>query len=407
LQDVGSAFAGSKYGVIHRFQQTGKAGINPTDLISDSAGNLYGTTNTGGKYGFGTVYELTPPSMDGGAWTTTLLYSFPTGAGVYESAGAGSLILDQSGNLYGVATFGGHGCSIFGCGAVFELTPPKDPESGWTETNLYVFSGWDGFEPSGLALDQAGNLYGTTQYGGRGCKALGCGTAFELTPSTDGKTWKRTVLYFFKGVPGDQGDGDGASPFDLIFDQKGNLFGVTSGGGHCDQGGCLGTAFELKPPVKKGDSWTEDVLYRFQSDVPDSDVVLDSSGAIYGSTVSTVYQLMFTHGAWTENVLASGAYIFSGMIFDEAGNLYGTALWESQYTNGDVFKLSPPGATGGTWTQTVLHPFAGGSDGSSPDGGVTFGLDGELYGTTLRGGNSQCNIGGGNLGCGTIFRVAP
>jgi hypothetical protein len=116
---------------------------------------------------------------------------------------------------------------------------------------------------------------------------------------------------------------------------------------------------------------------------------------------------MFTHGAWTENVLASGAYIFSGMIFDEAGNLYGTALWESQYTNGDVFKLSPPGATGGTWTQTVLHPFAGGSDGSSPDGGVTFGLDGELYGTTLRGGNSQCNIGGGNLGCGTVFRVAP
>jgi uncharacterized repeat protein (TIGR03803 family) len=405
----GAAFAASKYQVIHRFQQSGSIGNTPIDLISDHAGNLYGTTDTGGKYGFGTVFELSPPATKGDPWTTSMLYSFPTGASVYQSAGGDSLILDQSGNLYGVSTWGGHGCSIFGCGYVFKLSPPEMAGSGWTETNLYTFSGWDGFEPAGLALDQAGNVYGVTYYGGRGCKAVGCGTVFELTPSGQGKAWTRTVLYFFKGVPGDQGEGDGASPIGVIFDPKGNLYGVTATGGQCAQGGCYGTAFELKPPTKKGGEWPESVLHRFPigGDQPYSGVVLDKSGALYGSTVYSVYQLVLANGVWTENILVSGAYIYSGVILDESGNLYGTTLFSSQYTNGTAYKLSTSGRNGGTWTQTVLHAFASGRDGQAPDSGVTFGLDGALYGTTLRGGNSQCNVGGGNVGCGIVFTVAP
>jgi uncharacterized repeat protein (TIGR03803 family) len=404
----GHAFAGSKYQVIHRFQQSGSIGNTPIGLISDSAGNLYGTTNTGGKYGFGTVFELSPPGTAGGPWTTTLLYSFPTGSAVYQSAGAGSLILDQLGNLYGVSTWGGHGCSVFGCGYVFELTPPQEAGSGWTENTLYIFSGWDGYQPGGLALDQEGNVYGTTFGGGRGCMAVGCGTVFKLTPSTDGKAWKRTVLYFFKGVLGEQGNGDGAGPLGLILDPKGNLYGVTVNGGHCDQAGCYGTAFELKPPRNNsGGAWTESVLYRFGSgEQLTSGVVREDSGSLYGSTLDSVYQLRLANGVWTENILVSGAYLYGGVIFDRAGNLYGMTLNSSQYTHGTVFKLSPPGKGHSRWTQTVLHAFAGGRDGSAPSQGVTFGLGGELYGTTLRGGNNMCPVDG-DAGCGTVFTVVP
>jgi uncharacterized repeat protein (TIGR03803 family) len=405
---AGSAFAGSKYQVIHRFQQTGILGTTPIDLISDGAGNLYGTTDSGGEYGYGTVFELSPPGSGGDFWTKTLLYSFRTGAGVYHTAAGGSLVLDQSGNVYGVSTYGGHGCSMFGCGYVFKLTAPTGAESGWTESTLYTFSGWDGFQPGGLALDPAGNVYGVTSYGGHGCMATGCGTVFELTPSSDGKTWTRTVLYSFKGVPGDQGSGDGADPIGVTFNEEGNLYGATVGGGNCKVSTCHGTAFELRPPTKKGGSWIESVLYRFPigSDQPYSGVVLGKSGALYGSTVYSVYQLVLLHGAWTENVLTTGGYIYGGVILDEAGNLYGTALFTSQYTNGIVYKLTPPAMGHSTWTQTVIHAFASGNDGQAPDSGLTFGLNGMLYGTTLRGGNDQCQVDGG-AGCGIVFTIAP
>jgi uncharacterized repeat protein (TIGR03803 family) len=398
---AGSALAGSRYQVIHRFQQTGSIGIEPTDLIADKAGNLYGTTSSGGKYGFGTVYELMPPT-NGGGWTVTPLYSFRNGSSNWA---AGWLILDQSGNLYGVNPYGGHGCGG-GCGTVFELTPPKAGGGGWIETDLYVFSGWDGLQPGGLVLDREGNLYGTSYYGGRGCMALGCGTVFQLTPSGHGKAWTRTVLYFFKGVPGDHGDGDGANPLNVIFDSQGNLYGVTAGGGHCDQQACYGTAFELKPPKNKRGTWRESVLYRFGSgEQLFSGVVRDQSGSLYGGTVDSVYQLVLANGVWTENTLVSGAYIYGGVVFDKAGNLYGTTLSNTGFPNGTVFKLSPPTKGHSGWTQTVLHAFSEGRDGGGPAYGVTFGLGGSLYGTTLEGGNHQCHTGGG--GCGTVFRVAP
>ena len=135
---AGGAFAESKYGVIYRFPGAHR-GNGAYDLIADSAGNLYGTTCCGGSNNLGTVYKLTPAGAGGSSWIRTVLYSFRTGSSIRQSAGAGSLVLDAAGNLYGVTADGGRDCFGFGCGSVFELTPPKGQGTRWTETNLYIF----------------------------------------------------------------------------------------------------------------------------------------------------------------------------------------------------------------------------------------------------------------------------
>jgi hypothetical protein len=177
------------------------------------------------------------------------------------------------------------------------------------------------------------------------------------------------------------------------------------GGGHCVQGLCSGTVFELQPPQEKGKGWHEEILFRFSfssgNDQPFSGVVIDKSGALYGSTVYSVYKLALVGGVWTQTILTSGGYIYTPVILDQSGNVYGATLYDTQDTNGKVFELSPP-----NWTATVLHVFTGSPDGSAPISNLTFGLDGALYGTTLRGGTTQCMIGGGE-GCGTVFKVAP
>jgi uncharacterized repeat protein (TIGR03803 family) len=394
LTFVGNAFAGSKYQVIERFQQAGIAVHYPTNLTADKAGNIYGVANAGGKYGFGGVYELKPPGTKGGAWTRTLLYSFPRGcAGCLMP---GSLVLDQSGNLYGAV-------SVSAGGVVFQLKRPANGGGKWTETDIYIFNGWDGDAPDGLALDSSGNLYGTTLGGGRYCGGQGCGTVYKLAPSTQGGRWKRTVLYFFKGVPGDRGVGDGAAPLGVTFNKNGNLYGTTLAGGQCQTGMCAGTVFKLQHPQRQGGAWREEVLYRFSNpnNQPSSGVVIGRSGALYGATSDFVYRLALVGSVWRETDLASVCCSYNGVILDEAGNVYGTAYSQSQYPNGMVYKLSPP-----YWTQTVLHAFAGGSDGSGPQSPVTFGPDGALYGTTLTGGNQQC-VDYDNVGCGTVFRVVP
>jgi len=395
----GSASAGSGEQMLWRFAQTGAAGNTPDDLIADSAGNLYGANNVGGANGFGTIYELSPPSTSGGPWTLTVLYSFPNGSTLF-GAGPGSLILDHAGNLYGTTIEGGQ--HLFG--SVFQLTPPATSGGQWTETDLYSFGGWDGYQPEGLALDPQGNLYGATYGGGRYCLGAGCGTIYKLTPpATSGNPWTRTVLYYFKGVLGQIGNGDGAAPFNVIFDKNGNLFGVTFYGGHCEVGGCSGTIFKLQRPSKKGQPWQESILFRFPfsngNDGPFSGLTIDKSGALYGTTASSVYQLSSVNGVWTQKILISGAYLYSGLIIDGSGNLYGTTLYDSTNVNGTVYKLS---AT--NFTETLLYSFAGGFDGSAPISAPAFGLGGAIYGATLRGGSQQCQS---NQGCGTVFRVAP
>ena len=374
--------------VLHSFN--GKNGAIPyAGLIFDASGNLYGTTYSGGKYHDGAVFELTPKA--GGGWTEKVLYSFSGNNGAKPHAG---LIFDASGNLYGTTLFGG----AHGRGTVFELTPTAG--GGWTETLLYSFDGKNGKSPhAGLIFDASGNLYGTTYHGGKYDE----GTVFELTP-TAGGGWTEKVLHSFNG-------NNGAYPWaGLIFDAAGNLYGTTSAGGAYLY---YGTVFELTP--KAGGGWTEKVLHSFNDTFdgiwPYAGLIFDASGNLYGTTAygdggpdgGAVFELAHTPGGgWTEKLLyqfagyyggASNPY--AGLIFDAAGNLYGTTESGGAHGDGTVFELTP--TAGGGWTETLLCSFDG-KNGKIPYAGLIFDAAGNLYGTTILGGAHDD---------GTVFEVTP
>ena len=372
----------------------------------DSSGNLYGTTLGGGE-GFGTVFQVVPA---GGRSTESVLYSFQeTGPSGFNPMSAS--ISDAAGKLYGTASFGGAN----GEGTVFELTPVTG--GGWTETTLYSFqnNGTDGMSPfAGLIFDAVGNLYGTTKYGG----TFGVGTVFELTPATGG-TWTESVLYSFQ----DNGS-DGTNPASaLVIDGSGNLYGTTSATGSCVAG--CGTVFELSPGV--GSAWTETVVYSFSSsdndgNTPQGGLVIDASGNLYGTTAfggngscfnglsgcGTVFALRRPkNGNWSEKILYSfkggmdGYYPFAGLTLDASGNLYGTTFVGGTGTCsggcGTVFELKHK--TSGGWIEKVLYSFQNnGTDGNTPQTGLTIDTFGNLYGTTYQGGTH-------NLG--TVYEIKP
>jgi uncharacterized repeat protein (TIGR03803 family) len=283
-----------------------------------------------------------------------VLHTFTYDAhGAYPTA---SPILDAAGNLYGTTCAGGTSPGLNGGGTVFELTPTADGD--WTETVLYEFGwvpfGWDGAHPyASLTLDAAGNLYSTTGYGGpygRHGAYVGFGTVFELTPTAGG--WTEGVLYSFSTVHLDGTDPRGG----LISDAAGNLYGTTSGYG----GYGYGTVFELtrnRRAVREG--WTEKVLHTFNGTDgagPRASLILDAAGNLYGTTVGggtygygTVFELTpIAGGGWTERVLhnfnndgTDGANPYGGLIFDAAGNLYGTTAWGGTYGTGTVFEITP------------------------------------------------------------------
>jgi uncharacterized repeat protein (TIGR03803 family) len=322
------------------------------------------------------------------------------------------LVFDSAGNMYGTASLGGKsgsGCGGQGCGMVFELVRHK---AGWGWRNLYSFrqSIHSGETPlAGVALDSSGNIYGTTQAGG----ASHVGVVFELTPGTDGK-WTQTILHSFSSK-----GGDGSYPLgNLIFDASGNLYGTTSGGGEY----LSGSVFELTPGTT---GWTETLLYSFcpisgcpDGANPSSGLIFDSSGNLYGTTTSggaqesgAVFELTRgTTGQWTENTLYSfqnnsvdGVNPYAGVIFDLAGNLYGTTYWGGTYGAGTAFELSPNGE--GAWTEAILYNFNNnGQDAEDPYAGLTFDASGNLYGTTQYGGSSTTCPDGG---CGAIFKLSP
>lgn len=199
-------------------------------LTFDAAGNLYGTTDVGGanRY-FGNVYKLSPGAD--GKWTETVLYSFDGANGGY---GIGNVVLDKAGNLYGTTFGGGDNACQFGCGVVFELSP--SPNGTWTYTVLHRFTGGsDGADPyAGLTIDDAGNLYGTTGFGGDFVCEAGCGVVFKLSRNQQGR-WDYAVLDSFD-------DNDGAAPeSNLILGPSGTLFGTSLGGGSARSG----VVFEL------------------------------------------------------------------------------------------------------------------------------------------------------------------
>jgi uncharacterized repeat protein (TIGR03803 family) len=224
--------------VLYGFGGVPHDGSHPyAGLVIDKAGNLYGTTEQGGAYGFGTVCKLSPPTEKGGAWTETVLYSFGSQSGDGVNPWD-SLVMDKKGNLYGTTSGGG----AYVYGEVFKLSPPAQESGDWAETLLYSFGSYsiDGQYPfDSLLMDKKGNLYGTTTGGGK----YGSGTVFELSPPAGkGDAWTEKLLYTF----GKQSN-NGEEPWDsLIMDKDGNLYGTTTEGGatnNCDYG--CGTVFKL------------------------------------------------------------------------------------------------------------------------------------------------------------------
>ncbi len=250
--------AGQQERVLHSFNNNGKDAYGPVaGMIFDATGNLYGTTTSGGVYFAGSVFELSPKA--GGGWTEKILHSFNPNAKDGNDP-LGGLVMDRAGNLYGATLFGGANNT----GTVFELVPKTG--GGWAERILYSFNntGTSAESPVGsLVFDAAGNLYGTTAYGGSGTGCFsGCGTVFELSPGQGGR-WTEKILHSFT-INGT----DGSTPWaGVTLDPAGNLYGTTSAGGPGDCNAGCGVVFELTPGV--GGTWTETILHSFNSDGTD------------------------------------------------------------------------------------------------------------------------------------------
>ncbi len=335
--------------VLYTFTNGTDGGQPYGGLVFDQAGNLYGTTVSGGAHKVGTVFQLMKPASAGGSWTLNVLYdltAYNNGYPIYPA-------IDKSGNIYFEESEGG----TVGIGAVSELSPPTTQGGAWTYSQLYSFPDWShGSLPIGsLTFDRSGNLYGVTANGSdtTQCFGYGCGVVFELAkPATKGAAWTENIIYAFQDMP------DGNHPYSgVIFDGSGNLYGTTQEGGTFGSVfGGYGTVYKLTPPAQAGNPWTESVLYSF------------------------------SNGDDGEGPRAA-------VIRDARGNLYGTTVIPS------AFELSPPAVAGDPWVETTLHNFH--ADGVSDIfAGLTFRFPGggTIYGATLDGGTRSY---------GTIFRINP
>jgi len=333
-------------------------------ITLDAAGNLYGTTYSGGVAGAGAVYEINP------AVGETIIYSF-TGSddGGHPFAG---VVLDESGNLYGTAYDGGPS----NMGVVYKITGPGQ------QVVLYGFTRSPGWGPprAGVILDSEGNLYGTTAG-----KDAGEGSVYRLDP-----TGQATALHIFNGS-------DGGDPFaGVILDEAGNVYGTTYSGGAAEKG----VVYMLDA------TGVETPLYEFGGGaggaIPAAGVSLDAAGNLYGTTTAggtrgfgVVYKM---DAAGHETVLhsfaggADGMQPFAGVILDAIGNLYGTTAYGGPANAGVVYKLDATGQ------ETVLYSFTGGTDGANPMEGLTLDASGGLYGTTYYGG--EANVG-------VVYKVDP
>jgi hypothetical protein len=393
------AFADGVETVLHEFKGDPIAGYPPYDgktavsgLTADAAGNFYGAGEFGGKYGFGTVFKLTPDGK--GGFTYKTIYDLGTGEverGIDDGAVPnGQVAVDNHGHLY-VTT---EADSTVGNGGVFELVPNQKGEYKLGKTMLFNGVGTngnngDGAKPEdGVVVDDAGNLFGTTRIGGTtlGDGGPGYGTVFELIPA--GHKWTVKTLHRFKSGK------DGEFPFaGLIIDSTGDLFGAEPYGGRNG-----GTVFRMHKETK---GWQKTIIHAFDPDGrggvgPEATLAFDAMGNIYGTTNvpnPSVFKLTRPAdigGRWKLTTL----HRFSGgadggspgqVILDGAGNIYGSAGGGNQACScGLVYQLTP--TVSGSWTQTILYNFTGGRDGGNPIGALALGIDGLLYGTTYSGG---------------------
>jgi uncharacterized repeat protein (TIGR03803 family) len=396
------------YTVIHNFLG-GPDGNEPAyGLTIDSHGTIYGSTFEG-DLGTGNIYRL---RYRNGFWQLNPLYVFtggPQSPGAIPYAG---VVIGPQGVLYGTTAYGGEGsCATWGgtlgCGTAFKLQIPLSicfyATCYWVETRLVEFNGTTGgATPYGgiPVFDQAGNMYGTTYSGGGGTCSGGCGIVYELSPSNGG--WTENILYTFNG-----GTGDGANPWaGVIFDQAGNIYGTTEfGGAHG-----YGTIYELSP---SGSGWTEKILYNFTGQAdggwPYAGLVFDNAGNLYGATTvggngagGTLYELSPQGSNWNYQPICSfvrqmgelaGGPVATPAI-DSVGNLYGATGGDGAFGFGEVFKATN---SGGNWSCTALYNFTGGSDGRLPRSNLVLDASGNIYGTAA----------GGSQGNGVVYEITP
>lgn len=322
------------------------------NVVMDSAGDLFGVTIIGGADNQGVVYELTP---SGSGYTEKVLHSF-TG-GLDGGQPLGTLVLNSSGDLFGVTQFGGTGNQ----GVIFELEPSG---TGYTEKVLHSFAANGSLPQAGLTQASDGTLYGTL-YGAS--PVNGNGTVFSLALTKAGPVYHS--LYVFKGGT------DGANPFGVLtVDNKtGVIYGTTQYGGSTGGKTGYGTVFSLTP---SGTGYTERVLHGFTTGSdglePEAPLLLTANGDLYGTTSLA-------------GVKCSGTGC------------------------GTIFKLVPAGA--GSYTFKLVYQFTGTPDGADPEfAGLVAGPGGLLYGATRSGGTATgCSDGGpgGALGCGTVYTIKP
>ena len=353
----------------------------------------------------GIVITLIFLSVIAHAQTYTILHTF-TGYADGGSPFAG-LTQDSAGNFYGTTTYGGRVSSTCpaGCGVVFKLTHSG---AGWILNPIYTFQGGDdGANPfAAVVIASDGTLYGTTGAGGSsGCPSYfyggnGCGTVFRLQPQSHACAafecpWIETVLYRFTG------GSDGATPGfgNLLFDSTGNLYdAATYGGvkgGDCLSLGC-GVVYEL---VRSSQGWTEKVLHSFTAGkdglAPYSGLIFDSAGNLYGTNYDgVVYELTPSQSGWSEqNVYAGIVAPYGGVVFDSAGNLFGGDQFGGENGSGSVYQLTP-GSNG--WSYNLLFSF---NYSQGPEDSLVLDSSGNLYGTSYS--NSPPSI------YGEVFELSP
>jgi uncharacterized repeat protein (TIGR03803 family) len=369
--------------ILYNFTDGSDGGYPNARLTFDGKGNIYGTTYSGGDFGYGTVFELSP--KHGGGWTEKVLYSFCSAPNCTDGATPyfSYVMFDSSGNLYGTAKYGGANQD----GVVFKLSSVKGK---WKETVLYNFCSQtecaDGSNPvNGLLMDSAGNLYGITLSGGTGV----AGTVFEVSPSGGG--WTEQVIYNVA-----------TSNAGLTMNTTGHIFGVGSS-----------TVFELSP--NGGGGWNPTVIYTFTSTSnPQGTPVLDAAGNLFGTTTGggshgggTVYELTLgKKGKWTRKNLysfscedANGCNSWAGVVLDTSGNIYGTALVAGKKEGyGNVFELVAPVGTGSYEYDVLFGFYDPDPEGEYPYGGLILDGAGNLYGTTIAGGSDYGGV---------VFEVTP
>jgi uncharacterized repeat protein (TIGR03803 family) len=370
----------SSTNVIYSFGGGTDGEYTDTDLVLDSAGNIYGTSVLGGDFGSGTVFQVTPTGKH------SVLYSF-TG-GVDGGEPYKGVTFDSQGNLYGTAVTGGSGGCEGGCGVVYKLTKSNGK---WQQTVIHAFNGNDGSGPgSGVTFDKYGNLFGMAPTGG----PYGAGVIYVMQPSGSGQ-WRFSVVHAFTGG----NDGGGGSAGRLLI-WNGRVYGVTTTGG----ANAKGTAFELT--YVSGATVSFRTLYAFKGQpdagFPYGGLAVDGAGNFYGTTyydgandLGSVYELISDgKGNWTEKVLYSfkggqdGSSSISNVVIDSLGNLFGTTSEGGASCGcGVIFKLTPDGR--GNWTESVPYRFQGAPDAAFAYNGMVAGKGGAMYGATVHGGLSD------------------